>query len=502
MTNSELTVATASGTVLGKTRGALLTWRGIPYAAAPVGELRFRAPRPVQPWNGIKEAFEFGPASSQLVSNPMIGVAKNSPQGEDCLTLNVTRKADGAKTPRPVMVWIHGGAYTLGASSSTMYGGTKFVENGDIIYVSINYRLGALGYTDFTRYSTPERPIESNLGLRDQVAALQWVRDNIAAFGGDPNNVTVFGESAGANAVTTLMCVPTARGLFARAISQSSAPSSVYSAARNAEWARMFVEILGGTDDNAVGLLTSSTPEELIAANEKLKKRLIEELPGTLTNGPVVDGDFLPVSPMDAFRNGLAAPIPLLIGSNDREGAFFQKIMKVLPTSGRLMDKMFSLTDPQAREDVLAAYPGYPRAHVATDVAGDITFWEPSIQVADSQSKVAPTWVYRYDFATPLLRLTGLNATHLTEVGPVFGEPTSGMSGITLILGGRSAAKRVSARLHSYWIEFATTGRVGDQWPQYDAASRRTLIVDVDDRVELDPRGDRRRAWAGFNTYH
>jgi len=501
MPDSDLIISTTAGDVRGSARGSLHSWRGIPYAAPPIGGLRFRAPQPALPWEGVRDAIDFGKAPPQKPGTPELGAGKRTPMGEDCLTVNVTRRATPAASPRPVVVWIYGGAYSFGSSGARAYNGSQFVENGDVVYVSFNYRLGALGYLDFTRYSTRERKFDSNLGPRDQLAALQWVRDNIAAFGGDPANVTIIGQSAGANSVTTLMCVPAAHGLFARAIALSSAPTSVYSTERSAAWASDFVKLLGGDDESAVATLTSATPEQLVAATEKLTKAAPEEAPGTLSLCPVVDGDFLPQYPVDAFREGTAARVPLIIGSMDREGAFFQKFIKVLPTTGPRVERMFEVTDPASRDRVIATYPGFPKPAVATDIAGDIIFWQPCLLVAEAHSQYAPTWSYRCDFATPLLRLAGLGATHGMELGLIFAEPHLGISRMTQLLGGRRAAAAVSKRWHDRWIAFFTDGSVGADWPRYDAQDRSTLIIDTTDRVEKDPRSVRREAWREYVNY-
>jgi para-nitrobenzyl esterase len=189
-------------------RPPLVAWRGIPYAAPPVGPLRFRAPEPPLPWHGVRDASRFGPAAPQKARSRFEKLGYRAPLNEDCLTLNVLRAESGAQG-RPVMVFIHGGAYRSGTGSHPMFRGNRLVSRGDIVYVSINYRLGALGYLDFREYGAQ---FQCNLGLRDQVAALRWVHENIAAFGGDPQNVTIFGESSGGNAVTTLMATPSARG--------------------------------------------------------------------------------------------------------------------------------------------------------------------------------------------------------------------------------------------------------------------------------------------------
>ena len=272
-TNQGLEVRVATGLLRGVRERGVLAWRGIPYAAAPVGDLRFRAPRPASTWHGVRDAKEWGLIAPQSHKGQFRGAHPRIPQGEDCLNLNVIapdeRMRSGAQLQdslRPVMVFIHGGAYSVGSSREVPRQGEGLVRRGGIVYVSFNYRLGALGYLDFSRFASPEHPFESNLGLRDQVAALQWVRENIHAFGGDPDAVTLFGESAGGNAVTTLMTVPSAHGLFQRAIAQSAPPNAVYPPALTAEWARDFVSILAAraapsvsTGREATSRVSSST---------------------------------------------------------------------------------------------------------------------------------------------------------------------------------------------------------------------------------------------------
>lgn len=326
------------GFVRGVREGGTVAWRGIPYAAPPIGRLRFRAPQRVVSWEGLREVGAFGSAAPQAYKGQFAGVGPEIPSGEDCLTVNVVAPeswpADG--TLLPVIVFIHGGGYSTGSSRDFSGEGLAFVRTGRVVYVSFNYRLGALGYLDFSRYSTLRRPMDSNLGLRDQVAALRWVRRNIRAFGGDPDRVTIAGESAGANAVTTLMATPSARGLFSGAIAQSAPPNAVYSRQMSATWAAQFVEILrrrqsgadsslGDSDDPldasaAVALLTSAPAAELVAAALVLQTRAPDETPGLYCLAPVVDGRFLPQHPIAAFRSGAAHRVPLIIGTNDREG--------------------------------------------------------------------------------------------------------------------------------------------------------------------------------------
>ena len=494
-----LTVPTTAGAVRGVAVGDdLHVWRGVPYAASTAGEGRFRAPRPPRPWTGVRDAAAFGPIAPQQRSGLAVPGTTRTPAGEDCLSLNVVAPA-AAGGPRPVMVWIHGGAFCAGSSAQPGYAGHRLVRAGDVVFVSVNYRLGTLGFVDLSRYGTPEHPIETNLGLRDQVAALEWVRDNVAAFGGDPGNVTVFGESAGGTSVTTLLAVPAARGLFHRAIAQSPAPTAVYHPERTQAWGAQLVGLLGVDEKDAARALATADVDALVAAGAALDAWANQATPGTLCFAPVVDGDVLPVHPVDAAAAGALHPVPLLIGTNDREATLFARTgSTLLPTTPARLDRLFALTDPPARARVLAAYRG---RGAVVDAAGDHAFFWPSVRVAQGHAATSPTFVYRYDLASRLLRLTGFAASHALELVPVFGEVDEPFARVLTALGGRAALRATSARMQERWTHFARHGTPGPGWPAYDAQHRRTLIIDEVDRVEPDPRAERRRAWEGFADY-
>lgn len=516
-------VRVVGGVVRGVRERGLLAWRGIPYAAAPVDGLRFARPAAVVPWGGIRDASDFGAIAPQGIRNPLVHPPVPAITiDEDCLTVNVhaPNRDDHASTPLPVMVFIHGGGYSGGSSRDFAGQGEGFVRDGQVVYVSFNYRLGALGYLDFSRYSTVERSFDSNLGLRDQLALLRWVRQNIAAFGGDPDNVTVFGASAGGNAVTTLMAVPSAKGLFAQAIAQSPPSNAVYAPGLAAEWAEEFVSILrdvigarerrdgdrGGDRDAAKRaarsspreLLTTSAPNDLVAACAILMVRTPDAHPGTFCLAPVVDGDLLPRHPIRAFRDGTAHRVPLIIGTNDREGAIFRGRVDILPRTPLRIEALFARAPAGARAGLRAAYPGLPTRRAAADFGGDYGFWFPSTRVADFHSRHAPAWSYRFDVAPRLLEVLGLDATHGVEMFALFDRTDVALARIMTALGGVEEYAAAGERMRTMWLRFAADASPDEDWPRYDERHRATLIIAAPDRIELDPRHDRRRAWSRF----
>jgi len=512
-------VRIVGGVVRGVRERGLLAWRGIPYAAAPVGRLRFASPGDVVPWPGIRDAAGFGAIAPQAIRNPLVHppIAAITAD-EDCLTVNVHAPIwdDPATTPLPVMVYIHGGGYSAGSARDFSGQGEGFVRDGRVVYVSFNYRLGALGYLDFSRYSTPQRSFASNPGLRDQVALLRWVRDNISAFGGDPANVTVFGASAGGNAVTTLMATPSARGLFARAIAQSAPSSAVYPSSLAARWAGEYVEILGGIvgrrerqerdgkrDAGGIRrspqeLLTTAAPNDLVAACAVLQARTPDDYPGAFCLAPVIDGDLLPRNPIRAFRDGTAHRVPLIIGTNDREGAIFRGRVDILPRTPTRIEALFTRAPVGARQAMRDAYPGLPARRPAADFGGDFGFWFPSTRVADFHSRHAPAWSYRFDVAPRLLEVLGLDATHGVEMFALFDRTDLALARIMTILGGYEEYAAAGVRMRAMWLRFAADAPPDDGWPRYDERDRATLIIAEVDRVEHDPRRDRRRAWSRF----
>jgi len=521
-TDPDLIVQTAAGPVRGTSDGAVRAWKGIRYAAPPVGPLRWRAPVAPEPWSAVADASDFGPVSPQP-DNAIIALSPGASQDEDCLTLNVWAPA-GSSTdrPLPVMVWIHGGAYIFGASSQPLFDAQPLVTRGDVIVVTVNFRLGALGFLDLSSFSTAEHTFDSNLGLRDVLLALQWVQQNIAAFGGDPGRVTLFGESAGGGIVTTLMTMPVAEGLFARAIAESSPASSVYDTVRSATVAALFLDkvSVSAAEIERVRTLPVDT---IVEQGFAVYRQIPADYPGTLAYAPIVDGDLVPDYPLTRFRAGLAHPVPLIIGTNKDESAMF-KLMKspLMPIQSDTIMQMFADLAAEHPEITMpseaqagSAYTGLSLKAKGLGVARDIGFRMPTLWLAEGHSAIAPVYLYRFDWATPMLRLLGIGATHATELPYLWGNLVSGPKDITFKLGGLSTGKHLSERMQTRWLAFAVdgvpTGQPGEpEWLPYrveeawsattdasgpSAGHRATLVIDKQDSLVHDLDETLRLAW-------
>jgi para-nitrobenzyl esterase len=497
-------VDTVYGPVRGIDDGTVKAWKGIRYAAPPVGELRWRAPRPPQRWTEPADATRVGPVCPQP-TDPRIPIDLGAPQGNDCLTLNVWASSDTSPGDgKPVMVWVHGGAYILGSSAQPLYDGRVLASSGEVVIVTLNYRLGALGFLDLSPFTTKTSTFETNLGLRDVLFALNWVRDNVADFGGDPERITLFGESAGAGVVTTLLASPAAAGLFAAAIAQSSPATSIYDPARSRVVAEQFLVALGV--DDAAGLAAAPTAA-VLAASKRVFDDVPLRTPGTLAFAPIVDGDVVPDYPVTVARAGRTHAVPLLIGTNEHEAALF-RFMKspLLPITPQAIKAMFAeIASEQpglqlpTEDELSATYRGRGKTP-GMGVARDLGFRMPSIWMAEGHAAVAPVYVYRFDWATPMLRLLRLGAAHATELPYVWGNLVAGPKDPTFKLGGLKAGTAVSKRMRARWRNFAAsgepTGLAGDPvWRPYRRDDRATLVIDKQDTVVDDPDRAFRTAW-------
>jgi len=481
-------VAVWGGRVRGHERAGLWVYSGIPYARPPLGPLRWRPPEPPEVWSGIREAGEFGPIAPQ--PPPIEGIAipgDPAGQSEDCLTVNVwTPGSDDRR--RPVMVWIHGGGFTTGSGSFLLYRGGDLARNGDVVVVTINYRLGALGFLGHRGLLDDHAPTPAigNWGLMDQVAALRWVRDNIAGFGGDPGNVTVFGESAGAMSISALLGVPAARGLFHRAIVESGPPYT--HSVERAEQAGNDLAAQLGLAELSRAALEKVPADELVAATQALQNRPPPPGEMPLPFLPVIDGAYLPRPPTEAVAAGAAASVPLLIGTNRDElslFAFGDTRLANIDEEGlvRWMARAAPEIDPDELVETYRATrrergePLSPR-DLWVGMGTDLVFRWPSLRLAAAQCRHQPaTYAYLFTWETPAFG-GQLGSCHALEIPFVFGAIHRPL--IAAFAGGGPDAGALSEAMQSAWLSFARTGDPSHEgigaWPAWDPTRRATMM--------------------------
>lgn len=487
--DSSTVVLTAGGALRGTVEGPVRVWRGVGYAQQPVGDLRFRAPQPLQAWTGVRDAVDHGPIPPQGKS--FVGGGRDDPKMRDEACLTVTVWSPDVHGSLPVMVWIPGGAFVYGAGQLELYNGSKLAANGDVVVVNVTYRLGVFGGFELGDLGPG---FDDNLCLRDQIAALQWVRDNIAAFGGDPQRVTVFGESAGATSVLALLASPAAEGLFDRAIAQSPALPLIGDRESRARQAQEFVRRLGVGVDQVKEL----PQRELRRVAGALQGESAATTP-TLAYGLTYGVDLLPAHPVQAARIGTVHRVPLIIGTNCREASMFAwGRPPMLPTTVAMVDDYFSRTVPEMKADVLQAYPGYPRRGALIGIGSDVMFGAPTWAFADAYSAHAPTHVYRFDHSTWTLKVLGLGATHGSEIVHIQHSYGSFLGRLLHPLG-RQVPPSVGRRMQRMWLDFARAG-VSD-WPLYGTQTRATRVIrSARDETVDDPDRVRRTAWDGLYT--
>ncbi|HEY9626812.1 MAG TPA: carboxylesterase family protein [Coleofasciculaceae cyanobacterium] len=448
------TVTIDTGRLEGAIANQVLSFKGIPYAAPPVGELRWRSPQPAAPWQGVRSATAYGHDCIQL---PLLGdaAASGGTTSEDCLVLNVWRPTAIADANLPVLVWIHGGGFLNGSSAAPIYDGTAFAEKG-IVAVSFNYRLGRLGFfahPALTAASAADEPL-GNYGLLDQVAALQWVQRNIAAFGGDPNQVTIMGESAGGISVMHHLTSPQSQGLFQQAAVLSGggrtflvglrnlsqgAPELPSAEASGVEFARS----VGITTDGAEALVAlRSLPAEQV--NGDLNMVALLSKPPTYAGGPVFDGSVITATPGELLQRGQAAQVPLLIGTTSAD----------LPVTFPPLDNPFSYFGAAAEQAIAAYNPDgtLPPQAIVTSIAVDITMHEPARFVAQQMAD-NPVWLYRFGYVAESLRPEVTGAEHASEQPYLF-STVEARYGEAVTPNDREMARL----FHTYFANFAKSG--------------------------------------------
>ncbi len=465
-----VTATTQSGSVAGATSEGIAVFKGIPYAAAPVGALRWRPPQPAAAWTRPRDASRFG-ASCLQPSRADRAVALG-PTSEDCLFVNVwTHALDGA---RPVMVWIHGGAFRTGSGAMPFYDGTTFAQRG-VVLVTFNYRLGRFGYFMHPALAAAHPgDAQGNYGLMDEAAALAWVKANIVAFGGDPNNVTIFGESAGGASVLHLLTSPRAAGLFDKAIVESGGGHQIDRRLRGSRGQRESLEEQGIAWANNAGVAPDADAAALRALSAEQVLGDGQLSAGLAGVGPVIDGDWVPDDPGVRFARGESQDIPIIIGTNSYEAS-------VLQAFGTDANRLIAAAGVD-RAALAQLYAGGYRddTDLANQVFGDATFVSGARHVARSvAARGASAYLYHFDYVLERRRGKVPGAAHGVETLFVF-DTLSKLPAMVRMLTTKSDAA-VAVMMNRYWVNFATSGDPNGeglpQWPKYSADADELLLV-------------------------
>lgn len=503
---------TRSGRIEGTEVEGVLAFKSVPYGAPTDGVRRFLPPQPPEPWSGVRPATAYRtqspqsrlgfPVRSELAE--LWGPPDSSPESEDCLALNVWTASLDRAAKRPVMVWLHGGAFSFGSSNHVRLTGSRLVKRGDVVVVTVNQRLNIFGHLDLAEAGGEAFAHSGNAGTLDMVAALEWVRDNVAGFGGDPGNVTIFGESGGGAKVCTLMTMPAARGLFHRAIVQSGAVVRHRGRGRAAALADSVMRVLS-IERGEFRRLQQVPMRQLLAAIEPAV-RALGPSPWPLFDrypfGPTVDGKLLPRHPFHPDAPAPAAGIPLLIGDTCDEMTGF------LASDDDVWNRTLSEADMAARvravagghaERVVETYrrlhPGASAAERLVATLTDSNFRIRSLIAAELKAKqrAAPVWMYSFAWRTPV-HDGRLGAPHALDVPFTFDTID-----LTNATDRSAAAHRLSALMAETWATFARTGRPAHpqlpDWPAYDTERRATMILSADCQVKDDPGSETRRLW-------
>lgn len=511
--SADVVVETQSGQVRGTAEAGVEIFKGIPYAAPPVGDLRFRPPQKVAPWAGVRDANRYG---NMAVQSPNVfglpddllrifTLAGKQKLDEDCLYLNVwaTARSERRAGPgRPVMFWCHGGAFITGSGSSPWSDGANLCRLDDVVVVSFNHRLGALGYLHLEDIAGDAFRHAGLCGVLDIVAALEWVRDNIASFGGDPGNVTIFGESGGGAKVSVLMAMPCAKGLFHKAIIQSGPAVQMAERPDGTNTARQMLDHLGVPPERA-GELRAMPAARLLEAQIKVLANVSRASFADrrrLGFNPVIDGDLFPGGPFAPNAPSCSAHVPLMIGSNKDEMSLF---LGHLPwVSEATFDNLPQALAPYVGDrasEILAVYrraqPGLRPDEIAIAIVSDQGIRAPSLLMARRkvEQEAAPVFVYYFAWETPVLG-GRLQSCHTLEIPFVFGNLESAE-----LTGDDPGRLALGKKMSRAWIEFARTGNPshGDlpSWPAYTKDIRSTMIFDTACRLEIDPAGAESRVW-------
>jgi para-nitrobenzyl esterase len=496
-TGAEVVVTTTSGPVAGLQADRVQSFRAIPYAAAPIMELRFRPAMPPSKWTQVRSARERGAACPQVLDLDDPAEDGDTPMSEDCLTVNIWTPGADSKA-RPVMVFIHGGSLEEGSAADSWYDGGALAARGDVVVVSVQYRLGAFGFLELGGIGGPAFDDSGNLGLLDQLAALRWVQGNVGRFGGDPQNVTLFGESAGGASIHGLLGVPAARDLFRKAIIESGDPGQFLSRKEASAISASFMSLAHAA---TVKQLQSLSMQAMLRAQSELFGRGY----GNVTFGLVQDGRTFDRTPIEMMAAHPDLSKPLLIGTNAEEMRYWTALDSSpidLQSEASLQSRLANTFGPQAK-DIFDVYRNdcASSSDAVLQLIGDVVFRMPSIRLAELNTARQSTYVYLFTYRSPTKGPTGVEygSLHGLEVAFVFHVDSS--MGYSYV-GPKGSWTHLSDQMMDAWIRFARAGDPNGtglpNWPRYETQQHLTMEFGPHSVVAVDPYGAERRAWDGI----
>ena len=492
-------VETSAGKIRGLAQGGAISFKGVPYGAPTGGSSRFMPPAKPMPWTGVRDAFELGfrcPQSPSTLIPEIAAVDSKEPASEDCLVLNIWTPGAGRARKRPVMIWLHGGGYSAASAGFTIYDGTNLARQHDVVLVGLNHRLNVFGFLYLAEIGGEKYAHSSNAGMLDIVQALEWVRDNIAAFGGDAGNVTIFGQSGGAGKVSTLMAMPSAKGLFHRAIIESRPGEKGVPRGDASAAAELFLSRLG-LKANQIDQAQQLTAERLVSAMGA------GGIPGnpSFKLEPTVDGLSLPWGMFDPKATELSANIPLLTGTVETEAAFFPN-QTLDPIDEATLRQKVKQSVPKAGDEqvdaLIAAYrkgrPGIANTDLFLTLASDVMFRQGVFAEAERKAATGKASAYMYYFTWHSTARDGkLRAFHSLELPFVFGN----LDAAVTMTGSGEGRAALSDRMSTAWVAFARAGNPNHaglpRWPAFSSQERATMIFNNECKVVNDPNGEERK---------
>ncbi len=497
----KIEITTQTGRLIGISGKKSNRFLGVPFAVPPIGDHRFKRAKAAPKDNHLIDCTRFKFKAFQPKAGAL-NIENDILQSEDCLYLNIwTPKNNSGE--KPVVVWIHGGAFIMGETSHKIYDGENFAVNGNIIFVSIQYRLGVFGFMDFSYLNNDKYIFETNIGLSDQIEALKWIQDNIGYFGGDKFNITVMGESAGATSILSLMASPKSKNLFHKAICQSAVLGSVLSKENARFWAEKAISYMGFAKNLPESLMNVS-PDLAVEATAKINKIFTEIMPGSWPIGPVIDNDIITSTIIDAYQNDIILNIPLLLGTNKDEAAnFIREIEPWLPSNEKQVNLMFALNPDINREKVLSKYSSFPSVQSLRDMGRDMCFVSGNTKVADLNSKKNATYVYRFDYETRVTKKMNLGAFHGMEIMFAFNNLEAELLKIVAL--DLIESKQLANVIHNYWLNFikySSPNSLGlANWNKYTDKTRETMLLELNTQTVTNPDRNGYELWKNINLY-